>query len=88
MPAQLNCVEETLIITTHMKAEHIQTEEAKIDELIKKTYVDPVNPNLKPILDGAVDAALYAKAPVKILWILKEPVRKGSEGVGVRTEWH
>ena len=61
--------------TTHhnMKADYIKNEEAKIDELVKKTYIDPINPKACPITDGAIDATLYAKAPLKILWILKEP---------------
>ena len=56
-----------------MKAEHIQAEEARIDKLVEKTCKDSTNLELKPIYDGAINATLYVRAPVRILWILKEP---------------
>jgi hypothetical protein len=63
----------TLTTINHMNAEHIKNEEAEIDKLVEDKYKDPANSNLRPIFDGAIDATLYARAPVRILWILKEP---------------
>lgn len=46
--------------------------EAEIARLVAIHCADPTG-KADPILDGLIDPVLYVQAPVKILWILKEP---------------
>ncbi|MEX0811762.1 MAG: hypothetical protein WD048_06070 [Chitinophagales bacterium] len=51
-----------------------------IHSRIKSELTDEIN-NRKPILDGVVYAEKYLKAPIKILWLLKEAY-DGDNGTG------
>jgi len=53
-------------------AAELTRSEAEIARLVAIHCVDPTG-KADPILDGVIEPARYVQAPVKILWILKEP---------------
>ena len=57
-----------------------------IEELIWEEYVDPLG-MCQPIPDGIVDIDRYLAAPLKVLWILKEPYDEQVDGVPAGGGW-
>lgn len=55
-----------------MTTEELVTHEQMIREMVGRHYEDATG-KAKPIYDGVVDPASYLAAPVRVLWILKEP---------------
>jgi hypothetical protein len=55
------------------KIEVLKKKCAEIDNEVKKLYSFNTENEINPIFDGIINAELYLKSKIKILWILKEP---------------
>lgn len=61
-----------------MNLNYILNEEKRIEDAIKREYVDPLGKS-KPIFDGIVNPELYLQSKQRILWVLKEPYDNGEK---------